>query len=527
MGHEYISYATNSPRKVIVGDKETTDSSTKPNEESVVSHDLPSENPTGMELETHTCLIGEDTDMDSENTEMPDDSIFIKMKFFTFLIAITAFFIAGCAAYFSVSGLTALFAGAFWSIVIMGGILEAGKLVATSFLYRYWKHTSFFLKSYLMIAVFVLMVITSAGIFGYLSRAHIEQQGNITDAEVIVQRIDSQLEREKSKIDGLNQRINDIKSTDVDYSDSISRQESIRDSAWDMVQNDIDFEQSQINDIQSILKEQLSSLDKKYELDISDLNSQQDRIENELQLISSEEKGLFSKKQTDLKSSLRNQQAEIVDKKDTLRNKLGSDKQILRDEAVSRIKIHQDRISEFRSQAQNTIDEANNRINQLRDDEKNVGDANLDKISELQSQADEIYVQMESLNDEKFEAESKVRLVESEVGPVKYVAEAIYGNTDKSTLEKAIRILIIMIVFVFDPLAVALVLAYNSLVMMGRSPEPVIRKSPPKPKQEEDKQVDEKEEHKKGLFARFNKVRTRSGKIKNLQDKDIAETDLK
>jgi hypothetical protein len=537
MGNQYTSYATNSPKTVIVGDVVPAKPKAEPvaEKETEVTQETSSHEPAGMELGTHAYLMGEGESLvnngDSkdvevqETKEISDNSILIKMKSFTLLIAATAFIIAGCAAYFSVSGLATLFAGAFWSIVVMGGILEVGKLVATSFLYRYWKQTSFFLKTYLMTAIFVLMVITSAGIFGYLSRAHIEQQGNITDAEVVVQRIDSQIEREQSKISNLNERIGDLKSNDIDYSDSIKRQESIRDSAWDIVQNDIDFEQSQINDIQSILREQLESLDKKYELDIQDLNAEQDRIENELQLIAEQEKGLFSSKQTDLKQSLRNQQSEIIDKKDDLRAKLGIDKQELRDDANSRITVHQDRIAQYRSRAQETIDGANNRINDLRDEEELAGSSNTDKVSELQAEIDTIYTTIDGLNDEKFDAEAKVRLVESEVGPVKYVAEAIYGDTEKSTLEKAVRMLIIMIVFVFDPLAVALVLAYNSLVMMGR------KIAQPVSVEMSDKKVSKpktkKEEHKRGLFAKFGKVKTRSGKIKSFEDKDLAETDIK
>jgi hypothetical protein len=299
-----------------------------------------------------------------------------------------------------------------------------------------------------------------------------------------------------------------------------------------MVQNDILFEQSQINDIQNILKNQLESLDRKYELDLGDLNSSEDRIENELKLISVEERGVFSRKQTDLKDSLRQQQSEIVTKKDSLREKLSSDKQSLRDDAVSRIQVHQNRIANYRSQAQSTIDGANKKINELREEESAAGDSNTVKILAIQSQVDEIYTRIDTLNDEKFTAESIVRLVESEVGPVKYVAEAIYGKTDKSTLERAIRILIIMIVFVFDPLAVALILAYNSLIMMATTTNPVMRKEPKLLRKSTESSPEitsdtDGGEHKRGLLARFHKVRTRSGTIKNFEGKDLAETNIK
>lgn len=91
---------------------------------------------------------------------------------FLLLLALVTFSIAGVAAFFSVIGLATMFTGAYWSVVIMGGVLEAGKLMAASFLYRYWHVLSFLIKIYLIAAVVILMVITSIGIYGKLSAAH-------------------------------------------------------------------------------------------------------------------------------------------------------------------------------------------------------------------------------------------------------------------------------------------------------------------------------------------------------------------
>lgn len=491
----YKSYATNSARTVI----------TDPHQP---------ENPT---VEENHDQISETSDMIEEEI-VPSQS---GMKFFTFMIGITALVIASCAAYFSVSGLATLFAGAFWSIVIMGGILEAGKLVATSFLYRFWNQTSKFLKIYLMFAVFVLMIITSLGIFGYLSRAHIEQQGNIQNATVIVQRIDSELNREQNKIELLSQRIQETKSDSWDMEDSIKQQESIRDNAWSIVQSDIDFEQTQIDNVQSLLKEQLDSLDAKYKLDLEDLNNEQNRIENELQLISQEERGIFSKNQNDLKQQLRAKQSDILTRKDELRFTLQSNKDKLAENSGGKIKIHQDRISEYRQQTQLVIDAANEKINDLRKNMASFEDSKLEKVKGFESEIEGIYSKMDALNDDKFEAESKVRLVEAEVGPIKYVAEAVYGDSDNSTVEKAVRILTIMIVFVFDPLAVALVLAYNSLIMQNSrnnvSKKYIKRKTP----------VTDKKENIAHRLPIIDKIRTKSGVIKNFQNEELAKTNKK
>ena len=91
---------------------------------------------------------------------------------FHIYLGIAALLIAGSAGFFSVFGLSKLFAGAALSVIIMAGSLEFGKLVTAAFLYRYWDKVNLFQKTYLMTAVITLVLITSAGIFGYLSNAY-------------------------------------------------------------------------------------------------------------------------------------------------------------------------------------------------------------------------------------------------------------------------------------------------------------------------------------------------------------------
>lgn len=100
------------------------------------------------------------------------DRILDRIIRFDILLGITALIIALVAAFFSVYGISTLFAGAFVATAIMASALEVGKLVAVTFLYRYWKKTTGFLKTYLSIATVILMLITSLGIFGYLSAAY-------------------------------------------------------------------------------------------------------------------------------------------------------------------------------------------------------------------------------------------------------------------------------------------------------------------------------------------------------------------
>lgn len=96
----------------------------------------------------------------------------MKFRIFPYAVAVAAFLIAGSAAFFSVFGLSKLFAGASISVMIMAGSLEFGKLVSASFLYRYWTTMNKIMRVYLSVGVIILVLITSAGIFGYLSNAY-------------------------------------------------------------------------------------------------------------------------------------------------------------------------------------------------------------------------------------------------------------------------------------------------------------------------------------------------------------------
>lgn len=98
---------------------------------------------------------------------------------FILLVAFSALFVAGCSAFFSIQGLVVLFSGSAIAIGIMATSLEIGKLVAASFLHKHWNDISILLKSYLCIAVAVLMLVTSLGIFGFLTGAYQKHSANV------------------------------------------------------------------------------------------------------------------------------------------------------------------------------------------------------------------------------------------------------------------------------------------------------------------------------------------------------------
>ncbi|MNC03491.1 hypothetical protein D3C75_508990 [compost metagenome] len=114
--------------------------------------------------------------------------------FFGVLLMLTSLVIAGVAGWFSVYGLAHIYQGAFISVLLMGGALEIGKLVATSFLYRYWSYTTWLLKTYLIVAILGLMLITSSGIFGYLSNAYQQDAVGIKDVTSRIELIDREYE---------------------------------------------------------------------------------------------------------------------------------------------------------------------------------------------------------------------------------------------------------------------------------------------------------------------------------------------
>lgn len=130
---------------------------------------------------------------------------------FRFLLGLSALLVAGSAAYFSVLGIASLFSGSYYQVIVMAGALEFGKLIATSFLYRYWEQTIAWLKIYLVSAVVTLMAITSLGIFGFLSAAYQENATKLgqfdTQIALIEQQketVNSEITQNKNRIDTLN-----------------------------------------------------------------------------------------------------------------------------------------------------------------------------------------------------------------------------------------------------------------------------------------------------------------------------------
>ena len=239
----------------------------------------------------------------------------MKLSLLTF---ITSLLIAGVAAWYSIIGLTTIFSAAVIPIIIMGVVLEIGKLVAASWVYTHWKDTGILLRTYLVSAIVILMIITSMGIYGFLSKSHIDAGINTSEISVKIERIDNRIKSEQRQIDRAEKNIQEmditLDKTDYGFFDDSRLQERKKQSA----------DREQLNDI---------------------------------------------------------------------------------------------------------ITKAENNIDKL-----------LDKKSEY---------------------ELEVKNFEVEVGPIKYIAALIYGDEAKNYLDNTVRYVILLLIFVFDPLAVLLLISAN------------------------------------------------------------------
>jgi hypothetical protein len=237
----------------------------------------------------------------------------------TILLLISGLAVSIIGAYYSILGLATLFAGAYWAVITMGITLEVAKLVTVSWLYRNWKLDLLpqSIRMYLLSAVLMLMFITSIGIFGFLSKAHLDTSAPNTGNRLLVKNIERQIESEKKAITGA----------------------------------------------QKIVDQLDKALDKVIDKDA--------------------DKGLIERQK---------QQNE-------------------------------------RNRANNIITSSSNKITQL--------------------------------SNQKLNYDKNQLAIDKEIGPFKYVAEILFGDADDGNLDRAVRFVIICLIFVFDPLAVLMLVAVN------------------------------------------------------------------
>ena len=351
-----------------------------------------------------------------------------------YLAFIAAIAIATVAAYYSIIGLMTIFAAAAIPIAVMGGVLEAGKLITASWLYNNRKIIPFFLKSYLITAVVVLMFITSMGIFGFLSKAHIEQTAESEENVAKMEQIDKKIVRLTDTIMASEQAIIKIETKDENKNEQINFQ--------------IQTEEERIVKVRDQYQKLVDEQDKiiNSASDNLDLLEQfvKDKDTRSLQaLVGTKVDGVYGPGTAARVNEYREKEESKVD-------------QIIADARK--------RITNLRERELTEISKSNELIDRLRN---NINTDELDevatnRIKNLQNTIIESEESITNLNVEKFKLEAEERKLEAEVGPIKYIAELVYsGEADRDVLEDAVRWVILIIIFVFDPLAVLLLIAAN------------------------------------------------------------------
>jgi len=351
-----------------------------------------------------------------------------------YLAFIAAIAIATVAAYYSIIGLTTIFAAAVMPIAIMGGVLEAGKLITASWLYNNRSRIPFLLKSYLIFAVIVLMFITSMGIFGFLSKAHIEQTAESEENIALIQQLDKKLLRLNTTITNAESSIDKIENKDNTRNDEVNEQIATEEERIEKVR---DQYQSLVDEQNEIIKNSGSQL-KLLEEFIKDQN-----IKALQSLVGTKVDGNYGPGTSAKVNEFREKEQSRAD-------------EIIKDA--------RDRVQELRQKELNEISKSNDVINRLRQsiNTDGVDENDVARIKNLQNSIISSEEEIIKLNSEKFNLEAEERKLEAEVGPVKYIAELVYsGEADRAILEDAVRWVIIIIIFVFDPLAVLLLIAAN------------------------------------------------------------------
>ena len=249
---------------------------------------------------------------------------------------LTAIALSAVAAYYSVIGLAQIFPGSYWPIIIMGSVLEMAKLVTVSWLYNNWNVTTRWMRYYFLIAVLLLMGITSMGIFGYLSKAHIEHSTSLSPL-----------------------------------------------------------------------------IEKEFIYD--------EKIKVQKETIEANRKNLLQL-----------------------------------DAAVDQV------------MARSTDERGAERSNQIRKAQQKERLRAADEITRAQTE-------IQKITEEKSPISLEIKKAESDLGPIKYLADVVYGTQDRDLIDKAVRLVIFVIIVVFDPLAILLLIAANQTYRKQKKPKKIAK----------------------------------------------------
>ena len=380
--------------------------------------------------------------------------------FLTILALLSALSVSTVAIWYSVVGLMSIFSGAAVAIAVMGVTLEVGKLVATVWLHQNWNHTKLTLKIYLTTSVVVLMFITSMGIFGFLSRAHIEQTALTTDQFAQIEAINEQIVRSVSKIETWTGEIDRLnKGQDVRVDQLIVREQDALKEIYDKVNKDKKTYKDQSDEDIQNQNDRLAQAQQRKKDDQARADQQMDDA-----LIDEEKynQEIERSRRAELGVAARVQREIIAVKKE-----LRAQHKRIDNMYAPQIQDINNRIAKLREQASLKTEDIDTRVNEL--------DAFIS--TEIKRQ--------DGVREQKRVLESGYRKLEAEVGPVKYIAALVYGESvDQQLLEEAVRLVTIIIIFVFDPFAVFMLLAASEgFIMWRRKKDENAEKQPTQQKQ--------------------------------------------
>lgn len=349
-------------------------------------------------------------------------------KLIPWLTLLSGLAISAVAVWYSVAGLVAIFAASATAIIIMGVVLEVGKLVTAVYLHRYWNYAVGWLKIYLAIAVVFLMFITSMGIFGFLSKAHIEQTSMSGEQVAMIDTINEKVTRSEAKVKRWQEEIDRLLKT----------------GGGDIV---LATDQDAIKELRAQIKTEKDVVRQEADKRISVAENRRDKeVEAAKPLL----EGWGG--EADYNKAV--EKAKNVERNESNIARTERDKKLAAiDKKYSKeLSTLNKRISTARIGTTNKAKDADKRIKEL------------EKSIELEQ------VSMDVVREDKMVYEKEYRKLEAEVGPIKYIAAFIYGdNPDKNVLEEAVTWVIIMIIFVFDPLAVGLLIASQNAFQWNRT----------------------------------------------------------
>ncbi len=382
------------------------------------------------------------------------------------LVLLSALSISAVAIYYSIAGLVAIFAAAAIPIMIMGTALEIGKLVTAVWLHRYWSQAKWWLKTYLAVAVAVLMFITSMGIFGYLSKAHIEQTSASLETTEKITQLETEIKRYNLIIKKAEDKIEEAENAGANKNDTIQdqidREQKRIDTAYERIQ-------PLVSEQQKIIQSEIQRKDKKIEpylaqvsnIDsdlqtLSDLLNRRDNasVKRLQSIVGTRVDGTYGSRTA---KQVENYRDGLIAKRESILNTITK---IEEKESPIIISANEE-IKRLRNIAEKEINDSTKVINKLRTEIGSVTpDNNTEFIEENLVKIKNANLEVDKLTEEKYEIEAEYRKLEAEVGPIKYIAEFVYGEeADRDLLEEAVRWVIILIIFVFDPLAVLLLIA--------------------------------------------------------------------